>query len=46
MINEDGFTKEDVENCIAYIFDAPIPDPYAAIIIDALEFYKDTQYIG
>lgn len=46
MINEEGFTKEDVEDCIQWIFDAPMPDRYVAIIMDALEFYKDTNYIG
>lgn len=45
-MNEDGFTLEDIDNCIAYVFDAPMPSNYADIILDALEFYKETNYIG
>ena len=45
-MNEDGFTKEDIESAMAYVFDAPMPDMYAQIIMEALEFYKDTHYLG
>lgn len=50
MINENGFTKEDIEQAIALFkndpYDINMTDWLADIIIDALEFYKETQYIG
>jgi len=50
LINEDGFTKQDVEDAIAILkadpYDINMTDAFANLLIDALEFYKETQYIG
>jgi hypothetical protein len=49
-LNEDGFTKQDVEEAIALLkndpYDITMTDDFADLLIDALEFYKETQYIG
>lgn len=49
MINENGYTLEDIDELITYIEDDAQPwhtlsQNNRDLIIDALEFYKEMQY--